>query len=214
MLLNSETHAKLLGLAPRVLFHGTRYLVPILIHDELALSADEHVVNLTLDPEEAARCAARGPRRFDDGRGAILALDWARLEAPDDFCLSEGGAPGEFGTTEPIAPLSDYLVGVFWLDSLVPGLGIQERFTPHGPLEYPAHAYRGAQDRFWALRNRMYARNVPTEAFPAVEDFGEGGIYGEVLYGPNGLPRHPADNMYSTVLPGVRLADVERRLRR
>ena len=83
MLLSNETKDKLVNLAPDVLFHGTRFLVPIFIHDEIALSLTTEAVHLTSCPEEAATYAAAGPRPFDDGRGAIIALDRSLL--PDTY---------------------------------------------------------------------------------------------------------------------------------
>jgi hypothetical protein len=181
-------------------------LVPILIHDELALSIEDHSVALTSCPEQAAQVAASGPRPFDDGRGAIIALDAARLEDPDKFCFQQLGAPHEYYTGEPIHPLSDYILGIFWLDQLAPGVGLQERVTPPGPVIYAAHPYRGAQEHFWALKHRIAQRGVLEAALPALHDIYEGGVYGEVVEGPNGLVRHEADGIYASVLPGVRLA--------
>ena len=206
MLLDTNVRDRLMSLGPKVLFHGTRFLVPIIMNDELAISIEDHSVALTSCPEVAARIAASGPRPFDDGRGAIIALDWARLESPDQFCFQQWGEPHEYCVTEPIHPLSDYIVGIFWLDQLAPGIGLHDRIATPGPVQYPAHPYRGAQEHIWAMRRCMAQRGVMEAALPALHDIEEGGIYGEVAEGPNGLDRHEADAIYASMLPGVRLA--------
>lgn len=89
MLLPPEIKSKLLDHGSNVLFHGTRFLANILLHEELATSIiGDPAVHLTSCPEEAAAYATAGPRPFDDGRGAIIVLDRDRLEAGEGILLT------------------------------------------------------------------------------------------------------------------------------
>lgn len=215
MIIDQLVRASIENLSPRILFHGTRFLVPILIHDELATSNDEHVVNLTSDLGEAAQWAARGPRPFDEGRGAIVALDWSGLEIAGfnlSQCEGQDDLESDYYTSEPIHPLSDFILGIFWLDQIIPGLGLHERTCTPGTLTYPAHAYAGAQTRIWQIRDRMKARGVVGVAVAPFENFYEAAIYGDWHVGPSELPPHAADQVHASSLPGVRIAGVWREI--
>ena len=198
MLLSNETKDKLVNLAPDVLFHGTRFLVPIFIHDEIALSLTTEAVHLTSCPEEAATYAAAGPRPFDDGRGAIIALDRSLL--PDTY---KGEGKNDFMREYGIHPLSHCAVGVFWLDELAPGAGLLPRLTPPGPLKLPAQPYQELYRRFWATIEDVegYRARGVRENIETLFEIYMASMYGEK--GPNGLERDAANSHYAAVLPGV-----------
>ena len=204
MLLTNQIRDRLLGLAPKVLFHGTRFLVPIIFQDELAFSNTTSLVHLTTCPDEAARIAAGPARPFDCGRGAIIALDHGRLENHDflSYPLQPGLTETEW-VCDSIHPLSEYIVGVFWVDGLVEGVGLAPRLPIDGPVCYPAHPYNEILARHFERLKKFEDRGVHADVIRPFDDVYEGGVYGVIS--PNGLTRDTRDDVYAPVLPGMRL---------
>lgn len=128
MYLSLATRRRLLGLAPQVLYHGTRYMAAILRDNELGVPGSGYPsISFTRCPDVAARFANVGPRDWDEGRGGIIAIDRRKLASRHQIHTYFEEAPvyeAEEYVDAPIENLSSYIVGTFWLDELVPGAGL------------------------------------------------------------------------------------------
>jgi hypothetical protein len=127
-ILDEQTCQRLRALAPEILLHGTRFMSAILHDDELGAPLHgDYMVHFANDPQVAASAADAGPHDCDEGRGGIIVLDRSKLAAR--FILQ----PAEESETwwdqgervsGPVTQLSEFIVGTFWLDELVPGKGL------------------------------------------------------------------------------------------
>jgi len=194
VILSTAVCDRLLSLAPSVVFHGSRFLVPILVHDALVHSVTGQLVSLTSCPETAAQFAAAGPRPFDNGRGAIVPLDFNLLHDDASYLgLNSAGPEGEFDCVS-IYPLSDYIVGVFWLDALAPGIGILPRVRPAGPVILPAHSWSEIDRRTFERREKARKRGVPDESTEPLMDVLDG--FSSGVFHPNGLDYPYGDDRF------------------
>lgn len=143
--LPTATRRLLQKLAPEVLFHGTRFLSHIVADDELAAPLDGNgAIYFSRCPDEASWHAATRRYDFDDGRGAIIALDRQRLAANykiHPLQIRDASGQSEAGTVEyiaaPLHDLSDYVVGILRLEHVTPGLGLTPPRTPNGERYVP-----------------------------------------------------------------------------
>lgn len=159
------------------MFHGTRFARHILRDNELAATTNDDAVYFTRRPDLAYRHALLPKYDFDEGRGAVFVLDRDRLAK--DYRLeksankrrrrrSEGADETILG---PVTDLSIYVVGVFRLEDVAPGLGICDPRTPHGEPYVPVAK---ATRRLLAERLDALSLSLPSrrarEAIKALKD--------------------------------------------
>lgn len=142
--ISQQTIENMQSIAPRLLFHGTRYLSHIMTDDELAPPRHhDGATHFTRNPNVALWYAERQRYDFDDGRGAIIVVDRDRLEP--HYALNEGQPDAEVDRDEtkwvaaPLRDLSTYVVGILRLEDLQPDLGVGPpripKCKPYVPVE-------------------------------------------------------------------------------
>jgi hypothetical protein len=106
-----------------VLCHGTRYLNRILASNQLSVGHDG-LLWFADTSEEALNHAMNGPRFWDDGTGAILYLDRAKLSERYHLQRFSRGIDAEEYLQEPVMPLTEFALAYLRLEDLSPGLGV------------------------------------------------------------------------------------------
>jgi hypothetical protein len=145
--IDEDTKKNMNRLAPKLLFHGTRFLTHILAADELSatLRSDGDIF-FSRCPNGALGYAEKHRYDFDDGRGAIIAIDRQRLEASYDVFRAREARNAnavDDGLTEwifaPLEDLSTFVVGILRLEDLHPALGVsaprRPACDPYVPVE-------------------------------------------------------------------------------
>lgn len=189
-MLPEQVRLKLLNLAPQVLFLGTRYVVHMLVHNRIVPIGDESCA-LTFDPERAAAVAAQ-PAAWDSGRGSLLALDFSTF--PRDRSFMSVNRTEEFACRDLV--LSRHLLGVYWLDELVPRLGLHP-VQREGSATIDLIPYSQVDDNRAGILEDCNRRRVNPAHLKPLDDTYDWGAFGYIGTGPQFL-----DDVFLLVGPG------------